>query len=126
MKKLKLIITALLFVSTFKGVAQLPEYSPDPKLIVVVNRANWCAVCKTNAERFGAILFSYVSKGINIYMNDLTDEKTKETSKQELEKAHIYNAVTSIPRKGMGKALESCGLVKDKKQTADISGIVTF
>lgn len=126
MKKVKLIITALLFANSFVSFAQLPEHSSEPKLIAVVNRVNWCAVCKTNAERFGAVLFSYASKGVNIYINDLTDEKTKETSKQELEKANIYKAVTTTPRKGMGKALKSCGLIKDKKQTSDIAGIVTF
>lgn len=126
MKKLKLIITALLFVNTLISVAQLAQNSPNPKLIAVVNRANWCAVCKANGERFGTILSSFSTQGVNIYINDLTDEKTKETSKQALEKDNIYKAVNTIPRKGMGKALKSCGLVKDKEQTTDVAGIVTF
>ena len=31
----------------------------DPKLIAVVNRANWCGVCKANGPRFGALLTPY-------------------------------------------------------------------
>ena len=43
-----------------------------------------------------------------------------------LENAAVYEAVTTIPRKGMGKMLKSCGLAKDKKQSVELSGIVTF
>ncbi len=68
----------------------------------------------------------YAAKGVNIYLNDLTDETTKAASKQELEKANVYEAVNTIPRQGMGKVLKACGLMKDKKQTQDVAGIVTF
>ena len=126
MKEVKSIIAIVLLATGLNSYAQTTEQSSNPKLIAVVNKANWCAVCKANAERFGAVLFSYAPKGVNIYLNDLTNEKTKEASKQELEKANVYGAVCTIPRKGMGKALKACGLVKDKKQTSDIAGIVTF
>jgi len=117
---------ALLFVSAASSYAQMPEHSANPKLIAVVNRANWCGVCKANATRFGAVLMPYAAKGVNIYLNDLTDETTKAASKLELEKAHVYEAVSTIPRQGFGKILKACRLVKDKKQTQDVSGIVTF
>ncbi|MBI3235954.1 MAG: hypothetical protein HYZ42_18290, partial [Bacteroidetes bacterium] len=55
-----------------------------------------------------------------------TNDSTKEASRQELEKANVYETVNTIPRKGMGKALKACHLVKDKKQTQDVAGIVTF
>ncbi len=126
MKKVKLIIATLLFATSFSSFAQMPENSSNPKLIAVVNKANWCGVCKANAERFTKVLLPYSSKGVNIFLNDLTNETTKEASKQELEKANVYVAVNTIPRKGMGKALKACHMVKDKKQTQDIAGIVTF
>jgi thiol-disulfide isomerase/thioredoxin len=126
MKKLRLIMAALLVATSFGSFAQTIEHSENPKLIAVVNTAKWCGVCKANAARFGAVLMPYAAKGVNIYMNDITDETTKEASKKELEKANAYVAVSTIPRKGMGKMLKACGLASDKKQTPDVSGIVTF
>lgn len=38
----------------------------------------------------------------------------------------VYDAVITTPRKGMGKALKACRMIQDKKQSADVSGIVTF
>lgn len=126
MKKVQLIIAVFLVASGFSSYAQVLPHSSDPKLIAVVNKANWCGVCKANAERFGAVLLPYASEGVNIYFNDLTNKATKVASQQELQKANVYETVTSIPRKGVGKMLKACGLVKDKKQTQDVAGIVTF
>jgi hypothetical protein len=126
MKKVKLMIVALMMTTGFGSFAQMPENSTNPKLIAVVNRANWCGICKANAERFSKVLMPYSVKGVNIYLNDLTNKTTKEASRQELEKANVYETVNTIPRKGMGKALKACHLVKDKKQTQDVAGIVTF
>jgi hypothetical protein len=126
MKKLRVIMAALLVATSFGSIAQTIPHSENPKLIAVVNTAKWCGVCKANAARFSAVLMPFAAKGVNIYMNDLTNEITKEASKKELEKTNTYVAVSTIPRKGMGKMLKSCGLVSDKKQTQEVSGIVTF
>jgi hypothetical protein len=126
MKKVKLIIAALLMTASFGSYAQTPEKFSTAKVIAVVNRANWCGVCKANGARFGAVLMPYAEKGLNIYMNDLTNDSTKFVSRTQLEKANVYETVNTIPRKGMGKALKACHIVKDKKQTQDVAGIVTF
>jgi hypothetical protein len=126
MKKTKMFFAFLILATSVNSYAQMPAHTANPKLIAVVNSATWCNVCKANSERFGALLMPYSKKGVNIYMNDLSNEGTKEASKQELVKANIYNPVVSIPRKGMGKALKACRIVKDKKQSVDVSGIVTF
>lgn len=130
MKKLKTVFAILLMATSFVGKAQdqpsMPKHSENPKLIAVINRANWCRICKENGQRFGALIMPYTVAGVNIYVNDLTDETTKASSKVELEKADVYEAATTIPRKGMGRMLKSCGLAKDKKMSTDVSGIVTF
>lgn len=126
MKRMKLIMAALLLATSFSSFAQMPKQPDDSRLIAVVNTANWCSVCKANGARFGAVLMSYASHGVSIYMNDLTNDSTKAASKLVLENAAVYEAVTTIPRKGMGKMLKSCGLAKDKKQSVELSGIVTF
>ena len=126
MKKMKFMLSSVLLVTSFSGFAQMLGRSDNPKLIAVVNKANWCAVCKANATRFGNVLMPYAAKGVNIYLNDLTDETTKAASKQELEKVDAFVAVNSIPRQGIGKVLKACRLVNDKAQTQDVTGIVTF
>jgi hypothetical protein len=130
MKSLKTVIAILLMATSVVSNAQdsqsIPEQSNNPKLIAVVNRANWCTVCRVNEERFMALTTPYTAKSLDIYVNDLTNETTKAASKLELEKANLYDAVITIPRKGMGKMLKSCGLAKDKKQLSLPSGIITF
>ncbi len=130
MEKTKGIFIVLLLAVSLSTFAQenknAPAHSANPKLIVVVNKANWCVICKANGQRFGAALMSYAAQGLNIYMNDLSTDSTKAASKIELQKANVYEAVTTIPRKGMGKLLQSCGLAKDKKRKVEASGIVTF
>ena len=123
---LAILLTALSIVSNAQDNQSLPNQLENPKLIVVVNRANWCAVCKINEQRFRELLFAYAAHGVNIYVNDLTNDTTKAASISALQKANIYEAVTTIPRKGMGKLLQSCGLTKGRKQSSEASGIVTF
>ncbi len=130
MKKLKSLFSILLMASSFVSNAQdnqgIPKQSENPKLIAVVNRANWCSICKANGQRFGELLMPYAAKGVTIYFNDLTNDTTKLASKLSLQKENIYEAVTTTPRKGMGHLLKSCGLTKDKKVSIETSGIVTF
>ncbi len=129
MKKVSSVIIAAVFIGSFSSRAQerqVPSAASNAKIIAVVNRADWCNVCKANAQRFGATLMSYSQKGIQVYLNDLTNDSTANVSKAALEHAHIYEAVTTTPRTGMGKMLKSCGIVKDKKQATQASGIVTF
>jgi hypothetical protein len=130
MKRLKTVSTILLLVTSVITNAQdsksIPKPSNNPELIAVVNSANWCTVCRANGERFAALIMPYTAKGLDIYMNDLSNDTTTAASTLELKKANLYDAVTTIPRKGMGKMLKFCGLVKDKKQPFLPSGIVTF
>ncbi len=120
----------LLLATSFAGYAQdnrpMPPESANPGLIAVVNRANWCAICKANGQRFAGVLMPYAAKGVNIYFNDLTNEATKAASKTELQRAGVYEAVTTIPAKGVGKMLKACGLKKDRKLSTEVSGIVIF
>ena len=117
---------AVSLVSHAQDKPEPPLQSPTPKLIAVVNRANWCGVCRANGQHFGAVLMPYAAQGVNIYVNDLTNSITKASSEAALQEAHVYEAVTTIPRKGMGKMLKACGLLHDKKRLSDVSGIVTF
>jgi hypothetical protein len=126
MKKVKLFMAMVMMASGINSYAQTVEKSSDAKLIAVVNVANWCGVCKANGARFGAVIMPYGEKGLKIYMNNITNDSTKSESRVLLENANVYETVYTIPRKGVGKALKACHMVKDKKQTQDVAGIVTF
>jgi hypothetical protein len=126
MNRLKVIITACLLTASMLGLAQEKQINQTVKLIAVVNQANWCAVCKANGQRFVELINSYSSQGVSVYFNDLTNDTTTQASKKILEKEGLYDAVITIPRKGMGKMLKACRIIDDKKQTTLASGIVTF
>lgn len=129
MKNLKLLTTLFLMALSFMSYGQ--ETSPtqsttvEPKVIAVVNRANWCGVCKANGERFGNNINPYATKGLAIVMNDLTDETTITKSKADLKKSSLYKMIYKTNRKGIGRMIEVCGIVHGKDK-AMASGIVTF
>ncbi|HZG01662.1 MAG TPA: hypothetical protein VEY71_11705 [Chitinophagales bacterium] len=123
---LAILLTAIGFVGNAQDHQRIPTRAEQPKLIAVVNRANWCAVCKANEERFRELLMLYADRGVKIYVNDLTNDTTKAASRSTLQNANLYQALTAAPRKRTGRMLESCGLTKDKNQSSAASGIVTF
>ena len=129
MTKFKLVSTAFLMAMSFMSFGQESsdaQSTPDAtKVIAVVNRANWCGVCKANGERFGNTIMPYTTKGLAIVMNDLTDETTIAKSKADLEKSSLYKTIYKTNRKGVGRMMQACGLTHGKNKTM-ASGIVTF
>lgn len=97
----------------------------ETKIIAVVNKANWCSVCKANGERFQNNIMPYTTKGVAIVINDMTDKNTIEQSKENLKKSSLYKQIYKTNRKGVGRMLQSCGLV-DGKNKSMVTGIVTF
>lgn len=96
-----------------------------PKVIAVVNNAQWCNVCKANGERFGNNISTYTTKGLSIVMNDLTNDSTISISKNVLKKSAVYKQIYKTKRKGVGRMMQSCGLIHGKEKSM-VSGIVTF
>jgi hypothetical protein len=122
MRNGQLLLAILLLATGFVSNAQTGKH----KLIAVVNRANWCTLCKAHGERLGANLMPYSAKGVTVLINDLTNDTTIAASNTVLQNAGVYKAVYSKKRKGMGKMLQSCGLAKGKMTNSPPSGIVTF
>src|SRR4051812_8433967 len=106
MKMLKLMAVILVL-------ANLPvkAQTTHVKVIAVVNKANWCGVCKANGERLSNNLMPYTTKGLGIVMNDLTDETTIAKSKDELKKSSLYKQIYKANRKGVGRMMQYCGIV---------------
>lgn len=120
-----LVLMAMSFMSYGQEAKSTQSTTVQTKIIAVVNQANWCGVCKANGERFGSNIKPYVTKGLTVVMNDLTDESTIAKSKSELEKSSIYKAIYKTNRKGVGRMMQVCGFVHGKEKTM-ASGIVTF
>jgi hypothetical protein len=120
-----LFLMAMGFMSYGQETGGTQSTTQETKIIAVVNRANWCGVCKANGERFGNNIMPYTSKGLAIVMNDLTDETTIANSKIELKKSEIYKQIYKTNRKGVGKMMQVCGIVHGKDKSM-VSGIVTF
>ena len=129
MKNLKLITALFLMATSFMSYGQetsgAQSTTVETKVIAVVNRANWCGVCKANGERFGNNIMPYTTKGLTIVMNDLTNETTIAKSKADLEKSSLYKTIYKTNRKGVGRMMQVCGLIHGKDKTM-ASGIVTF
>lgn len=129
MSNLKLISALFLMAMSFMSHAQetsgKQSTAVETKIIAVVNRANWCGVCKANGERFGNNIMPYSTKGLTIIINDLTDETTILKSKADLKKSTLYKQIYKSNRKGVGRMMQVCGILhgKDKQMK---SGIVTF
>lgn len=116
---------AMSFISYGQETSNTQPITVETKIIAVVNRANWCGVCKANSERFGNNIITYSTKGLTIVTNDLTDETTIAKSKVDLKKSVLYKQIYKSNRKGVGRMMQVCGIVHGKdKQMA--SGIVTF
>ncbi len=125
MKKLKLMSALFLMAMSFVSFGQETGGNNQSKIIAVINRANWCTVCKLNGERFGATIMPYTAKGLAIIMNDLTDDASIARSKTELKNHSVYKQIYETKRKGVGRAMQVCGMVHGKGKSM-VSGIVTF
>lgn len=85
------------------AVADAPPVAAKPKLIAVVNRADWCSVCKTHGERAGKkVLMGAASDGsISVVMNDVTSEATAKHSAGELKTAGLDKAMEPFSATGV-------------------------
>ena len=129
MTKFKLVSALFLMAMSFMSYGQetsgTQAAAVESKVIAVVNRANWCGVCKANGERLGNNIMPYATKGLTIVMNDLTNESTIAKSKADLKKSSLYKTIYKTNRKGVGRMMQACGLIHGKNKTM-ASGIITF
>lgn len=98
MKTLKFIYTSLILVlvSTISLTAQ-----SNAKVFGVINEAKWCPTCQHNGERAMKAFNTNNKDGkFQFVMNNLTNDKTKKVSAEELKKLGLADAVA--PYKGTG------------------------
>ena len=120
-----LFLMAMSFMSYGQETSGTPSIEVETKVIAVVNRANWCGICKANGERFGNNLMSYASRGVTIIINDLTDSTSIAQSQVKLKESSVYRQVYKTNPKGIGRMMQACGIIHSKDKSL-AAGMVTF
>ena len=82
MKNIKLIFT--MFVLFFSTITFAQNNS---KIVVIVNKADWCSICKGNGQRaMEAFMSNNTDNSFKLVINDVTNKETKKASNVELTK----------------------------------------
>lgn len=99
MKTLKSIFVSLLLISLIPVSAMAQK---DAKVIAVINRADWCPICRANGKRAHMVFMNNNKNGaIKFLTNDLTNTQTKNKSAEMLEKYGLEKAMMNRESTGM-------------------------
>lgn len=81
--------TILFVVTLFSGLLSFAQ-STENSVIAVVNKADWCSVCKAHgANAVGAFNSNNTDHYFEFVVNDITNNETKERSSKDLEKVGL-------------------------------------
>jgi hypothetical protein len=99
MKKVKSIFAILILALLVSGTLMAQS---TPKVIGVINKADWCSVCEKNGERAMTALMAGNEDGATAFVaNDLTDDKTKKASMETLKKYGLEQALAPLKSTGV-------------------------
>jgi len=99
MKKVKSIIATALFAVVF-SIGAFAQTAP--KIIAVVNQADWCSVCKANGQRaMGAFMENNREGTISLVVNDVTSSETKKKSAEGLRTNGLTDAMKNYKAAGV-------------------------
>lgn len=107
---------AVLF--TVIGMFSSNVQNENTKVIVLLNKANWCSVCQANGPRVEKDLMPMLmqNKQVQLVVNDLSDKSTKASSQMMLEKAGL----ASFGKKNNGTGMMYFIDAKSKKLISSI------
>ena len=99
MKKVKSIVATALLAVVF-SIGAFAQTAP--KIIAVVNQADWCSVCKANGQRaMGAFMENNKEGTISLVVNDVTSAETKKKSEAGLSSNGLSDAMKSYQATGV-------------------------
>lgn len=101
MKTIKIFLAALFILTAFS------VYSQEAKVIAVINKANWCPVCKANGEKVMMLIKDYMGNDIIFIANDLTDDNSKAESKKVLEQNGVIDLLNGVENTGIITIIDS-------------------
>jgi len=95
---MRMVVTVLLSLA----ISALAWADPTPKVLVVVNRADWCSVCKANGERAAKAFAQANSDGaLRLIVNDLTSEETLKKSSAGLKAVGLEKTMANYTATGV-------------------------
>jgi len=99
MKTLKSIF-ATTVLSLLVSVSLLAQ--SEAKVIAVVNKADWCSVCKANGDRAMATFMESNKDGSILFVgNNVTDENTEKKSAEDLKKYGLEKVMDNYTGTGV-------------------------
>ena len=99
MKKVKSIIATALLAVVF-SIGAFAQTAP--KIIAVVNQADWCSVCKANGQRaMGAFMENNKEGTISLVVNDVTSAETTNKSAAGLSTNGLTEAMKNYKATGV-------------------------
>ena len=99
-KIVKLLATVVMLVGVVLGARAYADAAP--KVIVVVNRADWCSVCKAHGERAAkAVMTASAGTALQIVINDVTSDDTARTSAAALKAIGLDKAMAQHTATGV-------------------------
>jgi hypothetical protein len=97
MKKLKTLLVAAMLMIGLSTFAQT-----NAKVIAIVNKADWCSICKAYGGRtVAAFTENNKDNYFAFIVNDITNDKTTIASKPEIEKAGLAKIHSAIKASGI-------------------------
>jgi thiol-disulfide isomerase/thioredoxin len=118
-------ITSVLLLAAFLLSTLAVNAQESRKLIAVINKADWCAVCQATGEKMmKEVMPVFNESNVEFVMNDLTNDATKAESKMGLDKVNAYDAVKKISSTGWlllvdagtGKLLDKISVVEPSEK----------
>jgi thiol-disulfide isomerase/thioredoxin len=99
MKTVKSILASIVLVV----LVSVSSYAQSgPKVIAVINQADWCPTCKQNGQRaMAAFMNNNKDMAIQFVANDVTNDETKQKSAVELKKFGLDKAIEAYKPTGV-------------------------
>jgi len=124
MKKFKSLILSLIIMLAISAGSYAQQ---QPAVIAVINKADWCPVCKANEQKMMELMPQYMGKNILFVINDLSNDMTKNQSALLLTSLGLSDEIGKIQGTGLitlvdpstKKAIDSFSIAGDPK---DIMG----
>ena len=92
----------LIVLSLMWSLASPVSADSKPMVIAVINRADWCSVCKAHGERAGkAIMAANADGALQLVVNDMTSDATVKRSAVALQAAGVDHAMAPYTATGV-------------------------
>jgi hypothetical protein len=99
MKNTKSIFTSVILI-LMVSVSLIAQ--PEPKVVAIVNSADWCSVCEANGERAMATFMKNNKDGAILFVsNNLTNDQTKKKSAVALKSCDMEETAKKVQGTGL-------------------------